>query len=174
MKYKYTLGLDPSGAFNEGKGTTGWCLLNNDTKQVMEIGSLRATNYDSACDYWNAHLALIEKMCKDYESVAISVEGYVLYQQQARSQINSSFETVQLIGIIKYYCWAWQLRYATRLASQAKARWSNDILKHKGYIISVGRSIVLTDPKGINTRSLCDHELDALRHALHYAYFENE
>ena len=42
-KYKYTLGIDPSGAYKEGKGTTGWCLLNNKNNKLTAVGTIKAS-----------------------------------------------------------------------------------------------------------------------------------
>ena len=33
--YKYVLAFDPSGSFYEGKGTTGWCIMDTKTKEVL-------------------------------------------------------------------------------------------------------------------------------------------
>ena len=37
MNSRYVLALDPSGAYKEGKGTTGWCLFDNETKQIAKV-----------------------------------------------------------------------------------------------------------------------------------------
>ena len=37
-KYNYVLALDPSGNFHEGKGTTGYCLLDANENKIIEYG----------------------------------------------------------------------------------------------------------------------------------------
>ena len=44
-KFKYILALDPSGNFSEGKGITGWCLM-NDKGELIETGVIKATTYN--------------------------------------------------------------------------------------------------------------------------------
>ena len=34
---RYVLALDPSGAYKEGLGTTGWCLLDQQTKKIVKL-----------------------------------------------------------------------------------------------------------------------------------------
>ncbi len=40
--YKYVLALDPSGNYNEGKGTTGMCLFDTSLMKTTFITDLRA------------------------------------------------------------------------------------------------------------------------------------
>ena len=59
MKTKYTLALDPSGNFNEGKGNTGWVLIKN-KQTITELGFLSASHYTNKIKYWTAHINLIQ------------------------------------------------------------------------------------------------------------------
>ena len=45
MKSRYILALDPSGNFKEGKGITGWCLLDTQTKKIAKFGYISAEMY---------------------------------------------------------------------------------------------------------------------------------
>ena len=62
------------------------------------------------------------------------VEEYILYAQKAAAQINSHFETSQLIGVIRLYCWQNNIPVFSRPAARAKPRWTDEILVHKGIL----------------------------------------
>lgn len=169
-KFKYTLGIDPSGAFKEGKGTTGWCILDNNTNKVLQAGTIAAKEYASDMLYWQEHLNHIAKMKKQYKNLAISIEDYVLYKAQAMAQVNSQLETVQLLGIIKLYCYKNNIKVFIRPAVAVKKRWSDDILVYKNIITKVGTRYMLAGKK----QTVCEHERDAIRHAMHFNTFENK
>lgn len=170
LKY-YVLAFDPSGAYEKGKGTTGWCVMDCTCSRIIQIGTLKATDYPSKYEYWDAHIQLIRKMLKQYgDKLAISIEDYILYANKAEAQVNSNFETVRLIGIIEHYCWNNGVHCRTRLAATAKTRYTDDVLVYKklikpclgGYIVDCA-----------NDHLLATHELDAIRHAMYYTAFEN-
>ena len=171
-RYKYTLGIDPSGAFKEGKGTTGWCILDNATNAVLQIGTISAKDYSTDHDYWDAHIALIKRISKQYSfSFAVSIEDYILYKNHAMSQVNSQMETVQLLGIIKHFCYTYAIPYYLRPAVAVKTRWSDDILVHKGVLAKINKHYIIPSAP---TKILCDHERDSIRHAIHFNVFENK
>ena len=60
MKSRYILAFDPSGNFKEGKGITGWCLLDTETKKVAKFGYISAAMYPHQQAYWDAHITLID------------------------------------------------------------------------------------------------------------------
>ena len=62
MNYNYILAIDPSGSYNEGKGTTGWCILDAKRRDVSAVGALSAKDYESIQEYWKAHTDLMESM----------------------------------------------------------------------------------------------------------------
>lgn len=169
-KYRYTMGIDPSGAFHEGKGTTGWCILDNRTNTLLKVGTISAKNYDTDLEYWEAHVEKIDWAAKHYRSLAISVEDYILYKNHAMSQVNSQLETVQLLGIIKYHCFHKDLEVFIRPAVAVKKRWSDDILLFKGIIEKIGARFIIPDSK----QTICEHERDSIRHAVHFNTFENK
>ena len=169
MAHEYLLAIDPSGAYTEGKGTTGWCLLNAKLGIFKETGFISAKAYRSDVEYWAAHLKLIDTMAKQYD-LAIIVEDYLLYAHKMECQINSRFETSQMIGVIKYHAWRYDLPFYTQPAFEVKSRWNNNILLRKGILKQYKRRMFLTD----SNQPVCKHELDAIRHAMHYHTFYNK
>lgn len=169
-KYRYTMGIDPSGAFREGKGTTGWCVIDNRSNKLLRVGTLCAKDFDTDIAYWQAHLDQIDWVKKHYKNLAISVEDYILYKNYALSQVNSQLETVQLLGIIKLHCYNKSLEIFIRPAVAVKKRWSDEILLYKGIIEKVKTHYTVPDTNQI----ICEHERDAIRHAIHFNTFENK
>lgn len=170
-KYKFIIALDPSGSFNEGKGTTGYSVFNSADKTFIKLGKIQASGYECKEAYWDAHLKLLEKLllfntqmkknrCK--HSILV-IEDYLLYANKAESQINSRMETSKLIGIIQHWCYKNKIPYVMQTASQVKSRWTDNILHYKGYLKKKG-----------NRYEVCEHTRDSMRHAIHYATFRNE
>jgi hypothetical protein len=171
MTYDYILALDPSGSFNEGKGTTGWCVLEEASQVITMSGELNAKSYKCIETYWQAHLQLIADLKKRYgKRLVVVIEDFILYAQKAQAQINSRLETPKLIGILQYYCYTQQIPYHMQLASQVKKRWNDQILHYKGYVATQKRQLVI--PR-TNVR-LSRHCKDAIRHAVHYSTFKNK
>lgn len=154
------LGIDPSGHFKEGAGTTGWCLLLAEdygrTVKLLETGELFSGHFQSPEDYWLDHFRLIDsKRSADELPFHVSMEHYVLYANKAKAQINSEMETSQLIGAIRCHCAKEYINLALRPASMVKDRWSDHILARKGIDVTV----------------MSNHMKDAIRHAVHFASF---
>lgn len=163
---RYILALDPSGNYNEGKGTTGWCLYDTHTNKIIKYGVIKATKFNRMEDYWKAHLTLMDDLAG--YGYTLVVEDYMLYANRATDQINSRFETPKLIGVIQYECYSRGIRIEFQTASAVKLRWSNNILVHKNLIQErKGRYWILET-------KLSEHCLDAIRHAVHYATFGNK
>ena len=165
-KSRYILAIDPSGSFKEGKGITGWVLFDRVTNKIAKFGYISAEMYPNQYAYWDAHITLIDSLTG--YAPAIVVEDYLLYSNRATSQINSRFETPQLIGIIKYECYKRSMRIYIQTAASVKTRWNNEILVRKGYLNSKGRGYY------IGEILVSDHIQDALRHAIHFATFGKE
>lgn len=156
MINSYILAFDPSGSFNEGKGTTGWCIMFHG--KLIKCGMISAENYKTAMEYYEAHLAMISRMKACYkQNFTVVMEDYLLYAKRTSSQINSRMETCKLIGIIQYYCWTHSIKCVLQTASQVKKRWTDEILEHEGIEL----------PTTYAER----HARDAIRHAMHYTYF---
>ena len=171
MKYNVILALDPSGSFYEGKGTTGYCVYNAQAHTFINCGSLFAKNYRCAEEYWHAVLQLILYTQKLYPNLIVVCEDYLLYANKLKDQINSRMETSKLIGCIQHTCFWNDIPYYMQTASEVKKRWSNNILEYKGYIVKKGRGYV---PTSGDASTYTHHSLDAIRHAVHYAYFRNK
>lgn len=156
MKYKRIFALDPSGSFDEGKGTTGTCLLNHNKE--VSTASIRAKDYVNAESYWDAHLAAIDSiMATNRKDCIVVVEEYFLYASKAQDQINSRMETCRLLGLIQWHCYKKNYPIFFQRASEVKNRWGDDLLRKRLELPKVNR-----------------HEMDAVRHAMHYYTFRND
>ena len=114
MKYKYIIGIDPSGAYYEGKGTTGYCVYMAADKKFIDLGKIQASGHNCAEAYWHAHINFLnstifsargKRKNKDKHTIVV-IEDYFLYANKAESQINSRMETSKLIGVLQHWCWA--------------------------------------------------------------------
>lgn len=171
MNYKFILGLDPSGSFYEGKGTTGWCIFNTTDNKVIKAGSISAKDFMTQEDYWYAHMDLITNTHKKYKKqLVVVMEDYLLYASKAKEQINSRMETPKLIGIMQLHCYSSNIPYWMQRAADVKTRWANNILHYKGYIKEYKKGYVVPDTK----EKIDRHCLDSIRHAVHYATFKNK
>lgn len=169
---RYILAFDPSGSYNEGKGTTGWCVFDCQDNRVSTAGMLSAATYACFEEYVAAHVDLIKNFIERYKATYIHVviEDYLLYESKARTQINSHMETSQLIGVLKYCCWCNSIEYTMQPASEVKTRWTNDILCYKKFIRKDSRKFELP----VGHKEVNKHMLDSIRHAVHYATFKNK
>ena len=170
MNYKWIIALDPSGAFKEGKGTTGYSVFHAAEDKFIDKGVIQARGFDCAENYWDKHLILLNKIIfsergkKQHkaENTIVVIEDYLLYAQKAQSQINSRFETSKLIGIIQHWCYKHGVDYCMQNASEVKNRWTDMILAHEGYLHKKGQKW-----------EVCEHTRDSMRHAVHFATFKN-
>lgn len=171
MRYKWIIALDPSGAYNEGKGTTGYSIFHADENKFIDLGALKAQDYNCAEAYWDKHIKLLEsiiysargKRLNKPAKTIIVIEDYLLYANKAEKQINSHFETSKLIGVIQHWCYQKGLPYCMQNASLVKSRWTDEILAHKGYLKKKGQRW-----------EVCEHTRDSMRHAAHFATFRNK
>lgn len=155
------LAIDPSGSFEEGKGTTGWALFEstNRTPVLLAYGHIPALKYKTISEYWGAVKSLIKP------TYIVVIEDYILYANKAMQQINSKMETSKLIGILQQYCAENDIKFFMQLAVQVKSRWSDRIMEYKKIIEPKGRTYFALG------RITNNHERDAMRHALHFIYF---
>lgn len=168
LKYNAILGIDPSGNFTEGKGTTGFVLLDKNLK-ILEHGEIKADDFKEQGEYWERHIEIIDTLAD--KDTAIVVEDYLLYAHTADSQIGSRMETPQLLGVIKHYCWQHGLDLNFQKAVAVKNRWNDEILEHKGYLMKTKNNRYLLLPTGSTSNG---HIRDALRHAVHFVTFYNK
>lgn len=172
--YKAILAVDPSGAYHEGSGNTGLCLFNTEKNIAMWVDTISAADFICMEEYWDAHLIYIEDIIRYYHfakgELIVVIEDYLLYSNKTDTQINSRMETPKLIGILQHHLWKIQVPYYMQTASTVKKRWTEEVLVHKGYLKTQGRSWILGTTREETNR----HNRDALRHAVHYATFRNE
>ena len=166
------IGIDPSGNYLEGNGSTGVVCINED-EHILDHLTFHAHDYEGAMQYYDVIIQYLNKKLDEAriaeEYFRVAIEDYVLYAEKAKAQINSRMETVRLIGIIEYWAYKHDVYIVARSAYVVKKRWSNKILAHKGFITFFGRSVSF-DGK----QAAVLHELDALRHGLHEYHFSKE
>lgn len=172
--YEFILAIDPSGSFSEGKGTTGWVLMDA-KRNALRIGWISAGEYLSAEEYYDAHRTLLSDMHYKYgDDIAVVCEDYVLYPNRAGAQSYSKLETPRLIGILLMACWDERLPIHFQTAAEVKPRWSNTTLMKnhilKGLGFRKGYAVWLKDGK---YKKVPEHCIDAVRHACHFLTFKN-
>lgn len=155
------LAIDPSGNFNEGKGTTGWCMI-TDLKEIIYTGQIKAENYDTVYDYTLAHIRIIEELKPDI----VVLEDFKLYADKAMNQINSRFETPKLIGVLEFICSKHMIPTYLQSASEVKNRWKDDILVYNNYITKLNNRYY------INSKLISEHIRDSIRHGVHFVTFK--
>lgn len=170
MKAKYIIGIDPSGAFNEGKGTTGLAVLNTHTNEIAYTGWIAAVNFPTLEAYFDAHIEWLADCVQRYQDTVVSIEDYILYADHATAHTNTHLETSQLLGLIKWWCYKNNITYTIRPAAAVKSRFTNNILKREGYIFEAAGGKLFTKVRKSN--NLSNHELDAIRHAAYCYKFE--
>lgn len=173
MLIRYVIGVDPSGNFYEGKGTTGIAVYDIKTDKIVHVFHVSAKFSFTQVDYWNNVVDSLSALLYKYNKkrCVLAVEDYLLYANTAKAQINSTFETPQLIGVIKYV-FKDVCPVLFRNANTAKTRWTDDILVRKKYLLvdkKLGYYII--DDGGAMTQVI-EHSRDAVRHALYCGKFE--
>ena len=169
-KYNYILAFDPSGSWREGKGITGWVLMDAD-ENLLGRGYIPARDYSCPEEYWDAHLDVLMKYHRRYKGeLIVVIEDYVLYRDRSENQTNSQMETCRLIGVILWKCWRSKQPYSLQLAATVKHRWSDELLLREGIIYKDGRNLIHT---ASNMSLGLIHTRDAFRHAQHYAVCRN-
>lgn len=89
------------------------------------------------------------------EHTFLVYETYRLYESKAKVMIGNEFETVQIIGVIKYLCEKRGIPYLASPTSN-KAFFSDARLKELGLYVTI------------------DHKRDAIRHFLYWLYFTSK
>lgn len=156
MFFEYTLGIDPSGEYTQGKGTTGWCLIDSACNPI-EFGSIYARDFNSAEAYWKSVFTKMEDIYKTYKGeVHTVIEDYIIYPSKLNEHSLNRVETCRLLGYLQVSLDSTGRSFKLQKASIVKSRWSDEILKRKG---------ILRPEHKMN-----NHERDALRHAVHQHY----
>ncbi len=151
------LAIDPSGSFEEGKGQTGWVIIEDN--KLISFGIIKAKNFETKYGYWEAHSELISNIIPDH----VVMEQYRLYGSKAKSQINSEMETSKLLGYLEMNLHTLNIKHTLQSAVSAKSRFTDEILVYKGYITKDGGGRYYVN--GVN---VAGHVIDALRHALFF------
>ena len=174
------IAIDPSGNFEEGKGTTAIVYGDAEGKQV-KTSVVDAREYKSQVQYWSIIKALLKGYISLDSDCVVVIEDYLLYASKANQQINSKLETPQLIGILKDVCYSNNVPFVMQRAVDVKNRWKDEILEAEGFIHKVKDIKSYEHCHGKSgyalagqTDRLTSHELDALRHYVHYRIFKNK
>lgn len=148
------LAFDPSGNFEEGRGTTGWSIFEYNE---LLFGEIKATDYESAEAYWDRHLTYIHNIKPD----VVVCESFNLQPSKAKQQSWSALETPQLIGLLRWYCWSNNIKMVLQ-KPLIKQRFTDDVLEYMGYAEKRGGMYYI---KGEKTNL---HMRDSIRHGLYY------
>lgn len=170
MNYENILAIDPSGNFEEGKGTTGICIFCSKIMEIIHLQNIAAKDYNSKEDYWKAHTDFIKAFTKDNKSTIIVIEDFTLDPRRAMQQSHSKMETPKLIGILQLFCKENNISYKMQRPVEVKNRWADKILEFKKYIIKHNRMHYVK----YSNKPISRHCKDAIRHAVHFATFYNE
>lgn len=178
--HKLIIGIDPSGNYEEGKGTTGIGYIRADGSEVKLV-DVDARKYSSQLEYWTIVISYLKGFLTIDSDCVVVLEDYLLYGSKANQQINSRLETPQLIGVIKYICYKNNVPVVIQRAVDVKKRWADNILEHEGYIHRVSATKSYEHCHGKSgyalageSNRLSSHSLDTLRHMVHYKEFKNK
>lgn len=149
------LTFDPSGNFEEGKGTTGWSIFEHNN--LASFGEIKASDFDSAEAYWDRHLTFIGDIRPD----VVVCESFNLQPSKAKQQSWSALETPQLIGVMRWYCWTWGYKFVPQ-KPLIKQRFTDEVLEKTGYVERRGDLYFV---RGYRTNL---HMRDSIRHGLYY------
>lgn len=170
MNYDYILAIDPSGNFEEGKGTTGICGFACKDNCIDKTLDIHASAFNSKEAYWQAHTDLIQQVIDALPNTIVIIEDFTLDPRRAMQQSHSKMETPKLIGILQLYCKQHEIPYKMQRAVEVKNRWADHILEFKKYIVKKNRMYYLPNA----TKPISRHCKDAIRHAVHFATFYNK
>ena len=134
MSYENILAIDPSGNFEEGKGTTGTCIFDCKGNKILTTKDISARDFNSKEAYWQAHIDYIQEILKEFPNTIVVIEDFTLDPRRAMQQSHSKMETPKLIGILQLHCQQHNTAYKMQRPVEVKNRWADHILEFKGYI----------------------------------------
>ena len=149
--------IDPSGNFDEGKGTTGYATFRNN--ELEDFNDIKSKDFKTQMEYWDKILGLI------WEQNFVVCESYKLQPNKSMAQSWSTLETPQFIGVLRYTCWQENLTIKFQDPS-CKVRFSDEILLKAGVFEKKNK---LYYCQGRKTN---DHMRDAIRHGLYYIKYK--
>lgn len=147
--------FDPSGNFEEGNGTTGWALFEDN--ELTLFGDVAAKDFDRIEDYWYA----VTRPIRTFEVDTVIIEDYRLFGHKAKQQSWSALETPQLIGHMRMYCYESDIEVVFQ-SPKDKVRVADPQLERLGIIEKRGNIYYCLDKK----TNL--HQRDAIRHGIFY------
>lgn len=170
LKKQIVVAVDPSGNFEEGKGTTGLAVFVDGV--LVETDVVKAVDFESAEAYWIGNENRIIKCILNHVSgwllmdayandVTIVCESYKLQRNKAVQQSGSWLETPQLIGFLRARFYG----HKTSLIFQdptIKTRFNDSVLENMGVVEKKGRSYFR------NGDPITMHERDAIRHGMYF------
>lgn len=163
------LAIDPSGNFEEGKGTSGFCFWDCKMCKPIHVFQIRASDFKTKEKYWQAHLEQIDFYKNKYDSLIIIIENFTLNPNKAMQQSHSRMETPKLIGILQLHCAQHKVPYHMQQPAQVKNRWADPILVRRHVLVRHGKYFYLPNA----SKPINDHCRDAVRHAIHFDLFKN-
>jgi hypothetical protein len=101
--------------------TTGWALFNTEDLSLIHSDAQPYT----LLEWWELLQAIAPKQ--------MVVERFALYAHKAENQVNSTFLTVEVIGVCRLYSQVVGIPMATQTAQQGKQIWSDGRLKQFDY-----------------------------------------
>lgn len=147
--------FDPSGNYDEGKGTSGWALFVDG--KLNDFGDIAAYAHSSVEFYWALHRDLIYSKAVD----VVVCESFKLNPAKAGAQSWSYLETPQLIGFLRMVCWEHGRPFITQDPS-TKARFADEVLEGIGIIEKRGKKHYCMG------RETNLHKRDAIRHGIYF------
>ena len=102
MKYKFIVALDPSGAFFEGKGTTGYSVYHVPDNRFIEAGVIKAQGHICAESYWDKHLKFLNDFSGDTKIILITniLDNPQMYEYNI-DDINSFSKSINSLMLVK-------------------------------------------------------------------------
>lgn len=140
MGYKFVLSIDPG-------GTNGYCIASKVSDGDWTINKVDGVEKHEL--YQILETFCINQQPKD---ILVIYEAYRLYASKSKAMIGNEFETVQIIGVIKYICEKRGIKFIDSPTSN-KTFWNDKRLKELGLYVPI------------------DHKRDAIRHFLYWLYF---
>lgn len=163
---KKLLAIDPSGSFNSGNGVTGYSVFELETKKIIEVGNIKAKNFNHKDDYFYQHLNLISSI----NPTKIIIEAFVLYKDTASSFFHQELETSELIGEITGYARVSGITLIKQRAREIKGPLYKPNVLLKAIDNQIEHKKTKADRnqwyfKGIR---ISNHIVDSIRHAAYY------
>lgn len=161
-----TIAIDPSGNYEDGKGHTGIAFIEGNAWDTVKTKSINAKDYDSRHAYWSAVKKVIQDVGLEGVKAQVVIEAYVT--RMNGFTIGKMPETAMLIGVLVYFCEMYNIPYYLQNASQAKARFKDNLLPD--YV--PGLEVNDSGRYYLKGKLTNDHERDALKHLVYFKRYK--